>query len=136
MEEEEGLYPIERELISIIRNFDFLRIHYGYSLNEISYGSRENPSLVYMNYVNKMRVHIIGRESGYSVQIQRRKIIAFKREDWVFDISDYYKYFDCGLIKGRNYTLKTQADFIQKHLMPVIKGEMWIDDLIKKKTNK
>lgn len=136
LEEIEGLYPQEKDLISIIRNFDFLRVNYGYSLNEICYGGREKPSLVYKNYVNNIRVHIIGGESSYSVQIQRRKIIAFKTKNWVFDISDYYKYFDCGLIKGRNYTLKTQTDFIQKHLMLVIKGEMWIDDLIKKKTNK
>lgn len=132
LEDVEGLYPHERALINIIRNFDFLRI-YSYHIDEIAYGGRENPSLVFLNYSTKMKIHIIGSESqDYSVQIQRKKFFAIKREELVFDIKDFYQYFNCELTNNINYSLKIQADFVQKFLLPVIKNEVWINDLINK----
>ena len=85
-----------------------------------------------MNYKNKIQVHIIGNESyEYLIQIQRKSYSIFKRNSSIFEISDYYCFFDCSLLKGKNYTLKSQSDFIQKFLIPIINGDIWIDELIK-----
>jgi hypothetical protein len=34
--------------------------------------------------------------------------------------------------KNGAYTLTAQAKFIQGHLMPIIRGELWIDELLAK----
>jgi hypothetical protein len=128
--EVEGLFQSERELLSILRSFEFLRYE-GYYEKEISYGGRDNPSIMYINNSLKMKVHIIGDESEfYSVSIQRKKMFTFKKEDWIFDISDYYNQFNSGMNEKINYNLKLQAEFIKKYMMSIIKGEKWIDELI------
>jgi hypothetical protein len=123
----------ENGLIEILRAFVFLRQE-SYHGKEITIGGRSNPSIVYQSYIKNRILHVIGNESqSWSIIIQRKKTFSLHKNSHVFDISDYYKYFNCSLIKGRNYSLKSQADFIKQHLMPIIRGEMWIDELIKKK---
>jgi hypothetical protein len=130
MELEELNYQ-ERALIEILRAFEFLH-NESYHAKEISFGSRSNPSVIYYNYIKNMKLHVIGDESqSWSVTVQREKNNLLRKETNVFNISDIYKYFNNGLIKGRNYSLKTQTDFIRKYLMPVIRGEIWIDELVK-----
>ncbi len=130
MEIEELNYQ-ERGLIDILRTFIFLRQE-NYHEKEITIGGRGNPSIVYYNYVNNRILRIIGDEKqSWSIIIERKKIFSLSKKSYVFDISDYYKYFDCSLIKGRNYSLKSQADFIRQHLMPIVRGKIWIDELVK-----
>ncbi len=120
-------------LIEIIRNFKFLRQE-NYNEREITIGGRSNPSIIYSNLRANRIVKVLGDESqSWTIVIQRRKLFDFKKDDSFFDISDYYKTFGGSMVKGKNYTLKSQVDFIQQYLMPVIKGEMWIDELIKQK---
>lgn len=123
----------EKAIIEIVRAFNFLDM-LDYHVKELIMGGRENPSIVYHNRMANRLIRIIGNECFmWSIIVQRTKIVSFKKESFVFDISDYYSSFNCAMIKGRNYTLKTQAEFIQQYLMPVIKGEIWIDELIKQK---
>ena len=121
----------ERGLIEIIRAFKFLRQE-SYHEKEISIGGRSNPSIIYYSSKANRAIKILGSESqSWVIVIQRRKFFDFKKTDSFFDISDYYSTFGSSMMKGKNYTLKSQVDFIQQHLMPVIKGECWIDKLIK-----
>lgn len=130
----EGLNFQERGLIEILRAFNFLFDNY-YHGKEFFLGGRGNPSIVFYNWHIKQTISVVGDESqSWSIIIQRRSFFTFKKKSVVFDISDYYNTFDGSMIKGKNYTLKSQAEFIQKNLMPVIKGEMWVDELIKQKT--
>jgi len=77
---------------------------------------------------------VLGDESqSWTIVIQRRRLFDFKKADSFFDISDYYNDFGSGMVKAKNYTLKSQVDFIQQYLMPVMKGEVWIDELIKQR---
>jgi len=96
-------------------------------------------STVLSNYslrVNRI-VKVLGDESqSWTIVIQRRKLFDFKKADSFFDISDYYNTFGGSMVKDKNYTLKSQVDFIQQHLMPVIKGKVWIDELIKQNKQK
>ena len=129
----EELNGDERALIEIIRAFKFLRLE-NYDEKELSIGRRSNPSIIYCNLRANRIVKVLGDESqSWVIVIQRKKLIDLKKDDSFFDISDYYKTFGGSMLKGKNYTLKSQAEFIQKYLMPVIKGEMWIDELIKQK---
>jgi len=59
---------------------------------------------VYKNKNTKIRIWIIGSETDYNVVVSRQRFWAFKKRDYVFDVSDYYKYYFCGMIKGKNYT--------------------------------
>jgi hypothetical protein len=129
----EDLNYTEKGLIEILRAFRFLHQE-SYHEKEISIAGRSNPSVIYYSSKVNRIVKILGDESqSWTIVIQRRKIFDFKRDDSFFDISDYYKTFGGSMLKGRNYTLKSQVDFIKQHLMPVIKGEIWIDKLIKQK---
>ena len=122
----------ERALIEILRSFSFLA-NISYYGKEFSIGGRSNPSVVFYNTKINRIVKVLGDESqSFSIVIQRKKLFDFKKLI-PFDISDYYKTFGGSMVKGKNYTLKSQVDFIQQYLMPVIKGEMWIDELIKQR---
>jgi len=121
----------EKALIEIFRNFEFVK-DYGYREYNFLYFVRAHPSMSFRNKKLNQILHIIGSDYGstgndYSIIIEKRSVFSNKR----INISDYYKYFNCSLTKGRNYSLKSQVDFIKQHLMPVIKGEVWIDELIK-----
>ncbi len=123
----------ERGLIEIIRAFKFLR-QVAYHETEISIAGRSNPSVIYKCLTKNRIVRIIGDESpSWAIIIQRKRLFGLKQSDFLFEISDYYNLFGSGMVKGRSYTLKSQAEFIQQHLMPVIKGEVWIDELIKQR---
>ena len=134
----------EYEWIRIIRNFDFLRsLHY--DITEMSWCSTEYPLVILDGKIRyRRRVHINGgliypeKDAEYSIAIERfvwNPFISFKKSNfrsWIFNINECYDYFDCGLVSGQSYPIEVQADFIKKYLMPVIKGEMWIDELVKK----
>ena len=122
----------ERNLIEIIRSFNFLR-KYGYHERELSIGHREYPTIIYVNSILKRKVKILGSESSWSIIIERDRFFSLKSESYAIDISNYYNTFGCSMIKGKNYTLKSQAEFVQQHLMPIIKGEIWINELIKQR---
>jgi hypothetical protein len=129
----EDLSNKEKAIIEILRVFKFLK-EFDYHEKELTMGGRESPSIVFHNWNANRLIRVIGDESSsWSIVIQRKKIFTVKMKDSFFDISDYYSYFNCAMIKGRNYTLDAQAEFIKNHIMPVIKGEKWIDELIKQK---
>lgn len=128
----EELNDDERNLIEIIRSFSFLR-QYGYRENELSIGHREYPTVIFVNAISKRKVRILGSECSWSIIIERARPFSLITESYAIDISNYYSTFGSSMIKGKNYTLKSQAEFIQQYLIPVIKGEMWIDEMIKKK---
>ncbi len=132
----EELNSAELGFIEIIRAFSFL-FKEGYHGNQFSLGGRE-PGIIFENWVANRIVHVYWSENGFlDVSIKRKKIFA-KPNSIEFSIRDCYKYFNCDHIRhsppiGSLNILKINADFIQQHLMPVIKGEMWIDELLKQR---
>ena len=148
----------EKELFRIFRSFDFL-LQEDYEIKELAMPRVEHPSLTFDGLGRYNRnVHITGgvvhypdeREGEYEVAIFRKHFwtdfvrtfevgsanatyLKLRRDKGVINIQDYYKHFDSSLINGKQYPLEVQANFIKEHLMPVIKGEVWIDELIKSK---
>lgn len=121
------LYESEQCLVDILRNFEFLR-RYGYREYELSYFVRAYPTIRFKNSKIKQIISIIGSDLGgtdvpYNISIERRKLFSSK----AFAIEDCYNLFGSSMMKGKNYSLKSQAEFMQQYLLPIIKGEVWLD---------
>jgi hypothetical protein len=129
---EQQLTETETGLIDINRAFWFLRKE-GFVEKELCLPGRELPTVVYHAPVKRMAIRIMGNEQlPWTITIERR----FGRFLWerrrLIDISDHYANFGASMHKNGAYTLSAQANFIQSHLMPIIRGELWIGDLLAK----
>src|SRR5574344_911502 len=110
----EELNNQEKRLIEILRSFEFLK-EYGYKEHSFSFYIKAFPSVYFKNNQFNQTIEIIGSDFGstennYSIIIEKRSLFSYK----VIDISDYYNTFGSSMLKGRNYTLKSQVDFIQQ----------------------
>lgn len=130
----EELNNAESCFIETIRAFGFL-FNEGYHGKRFSIGGRE-PGITLENHVINRTIHIYWLEEGLlNVKIKREKLFG-NMSSKEFSIRDYYGHFNCEHIRlnpplGRYNIMKKNADFIQQHLMKVIRGELWIDELIK-----
>jgi hypothetical protein len=133
----EELNSGEEGFIEIKRAFGFL-FEEGYHGKDFSIGGRE-PGITLHNWVKNRIINIFWSEAGFlDVTVSRKKIFTFNKYATSFSIRDFYKYFNSEYLMynppiGSYNQLKHNADFIQKHLMPVIRGKEWIDELIKQK---
>lgn len=125
-----GGYDQDEKVVEIMRNFRFLR-ELGYRETEVSVGHRENPSLSYRNVRLGLEIKILGSKSSWDVVFIKKGFSLFKKRPSAFAVSDSFDQFDTGMIKGRPYSLKAFSDFVQSHLMPIVKGEKWITDYAK-----
>lgn len=122
----------EHFFIEVIRQFDFLR-HYGYD-----YG----PYIIFFREIN---ISFDNKRIKRSVNVcwtdrQELEIIISKIGIWTsfykagasFKVSDLYKKYQSDKlnqkITTKNYVelIKENSIFIQKKLLPIIKGEEWI----------
>lgn len=118
----------------LLKNFYFL-IYEGYDTDRLSVGGMHYPSLSFRHYLTKQCVSIGGGDIGtldYKclVTISNGKWGLFGRKHKIIYINDYFAVFNSPMVKGRDYSPAEYADFIRQHLMPVIRGEMWIDELL------
>lgn len=123
----------EASLVEILREFKFLT-KFGYSVSILSFYSHSLPSLEYHNYSLRLKIQIIGADLGtilpdYSIVFIKHTVISTK----AFSVEDYFAHFGNNMNKGGNYTLRTLSDFIQKQFLPIIQGEIWIDELIQQR---
>ena len=98
---------------------------------DFSFFIKAYPSVHFRNDQLKQIIRVIGSDFGstgdnFSIIIEKKSLFSLK----AIDISDYYGTFGDAMMKGKNYSLRSQAEFIQQHLMPVVRGEMWIDELM------
>lgn len=120
----------EKSLIEILRYFEYLK-EYGYKEHGFLYFINAYPSVFFKNHHLNQTVRIIGSDFGstekkYSIIIERRRIFSFK----VINVSDYYAHFGDAMIQGKDYSLKTEAEFMKRNFIPVLQGERWIDQFI------
>ena len=131
------LYQHEEFVIQTLRAFKFLR-EYDYDISRMSYylSGRSYPTICFNNKKLKRSVCVLGDENKWCVVIERDYFFSFKMKKFGYDLIDLYRYFNYKppmFYGGIAYNhMKIQADFIQQHLIPVIKGEVWVDELIKK----
>ena len=118
----------------LLKNFYFLKYE-GYDIERLSVGGMHYPSLSFRHYWTKQSVDIGGGDFGsldYKclVSISNGKWGLFGRKHKIIYINDYFAVFNSPMVKGRDYSPAEYADFIRQNLMPVIRGEMWIDELL------
>ena len=130
------LYENEEFFLYLLRSFDFLRQN-GYLIKDFApYGI-----IHYLRYENrkiKRRVYIEWESLSYmSIKISKMSLFGGSE----FELTDIYQYFD------RNKTIlyssslddytpdiiELKVKFIKQYLMPIIKGEIWINELIIKR---
>ncbi len=137
-------YPLndtEIFYIEACRNFDFLR-RFGY-VGESCRGHGVELHIVFTNAAINRSVRI-WRESYIFVNIERKKSFGFKRSSGIIDVDSLFDYFgESHLVDLQNNNrgkwgvkeewigeiLKSYADFIQAHLIPVLVGKKWIDEI-------
>lgn len=126
----------EIHFLLLLRNFDFLRSN-GYSPKEFALYGRET----FLNYENnriKQNLYIEwAPRNDLGIKIFKKSLFGGGE----FELKDVFKYFDKdSAIKesppmyiDMPEVIELNAKFIQQHLMPIIKGEIWIDELIKQR---
>lgn len=127
----------ERNLIIILHAFDFLRYE-GYDIKDLHLYGRDHY-LYYQKKWSNLRVYLEwAGENDLEVVISKGWLF-FKKE---FSLHKAFRMINGSTVeKCENPAIyvtmqdvaKYQSEFIQQHLMPVICGEMWIDELLKKK---
>ena len=124
----------EKFFIDVCRKFNFL-LKLNYTGQDFCLNGREYW-VTFENSLIKRKVIIILEEPlQFNVYFEREKWFAFNLQSVKFSIIDTYSTFNCEYLNNiESYKMiERNAEFIQQHLMPVIKGEIWIDELIKKK---
>ncbi|MBR4593106.1 MAG: hypothetical protein IKO33_00805 [Bacteroidaceae bacterium] len=126
----------EEFFLYLLRSFDFLRQN-GYLIKDFApYGI-----IHYLRYENrkiKRRVYIEWESLSYmSIKISKMSLFGGSE----FELTDIYQYFDrkktiLDSSSLDDYTpdiIELKVKFIKQYLMPIIKGEIWINELINKR---
>lgn len=123
----------EYDFILLLRAFDFLRRE-RYEIEKFSLFME--PFILYRNNRIKQDVYIEWY-SLFDVNVKITKYGFFHERS--FEIRNVKKYFNDNLSSlkeirrsalGCQNEIEVSSNIIQQHLMPVIRGEMWIDELL------
>lgn len=104
----------------------------GYSSTEFSLYGRETY-LIYKNNKIKREIYIEWASRNYlGIKIIKKSIFGGGE----FELKDTFNYFDDSTVvkeppiyMDMPEVIESNVKFIQQHLMPVIKGEIWVDKL-------
>lgn len=136
MEMEIEITDTEQTLILLLRSFDFLRYE-GYDVKELRlwgtcsclcYKKRWSNLQVYIEWapMNSLRTVIRKKRLLFDKELSLHKAFRIINKNCVSEYEHPPIYIT--MDKVINY----HSEFIQQHLMPVIRGERWIDELGKK----
>jgi hypothetical protein len=121
-------YQWEKFFVEVYRHFNFLILNQytgeSFNLNGPEFW------MYFESYRHKRRVEIVLAENfDFKVRITRTNLFSKK----TFEVKEVCEYFDCGYLKHLEYSKEIQANavFIQQHLIPIITGEKWIDEMVK-----
>ena len=119
----------EEFFINVSRNFDFLR-QYNYDGNKFCCIGRE----IWVSFQNRQiqrEVTVIMEEPFVlNVYFERKKLLTLSQSSIKFSLKDYYGQLGVKYLEKTN-DVKTVAAFIKEHLISIVKGEKWIDELLK-----
>jgi len=131
----EQLTNNESSFIKILRSFDFLRSE-GYKGNGFTIYSREAPNVEFVNLSLNQKITVFWSEENgkYDVVFSRKKSTFFGVKTVEFSIQDFVSNKENAknileLPLGETNILNSISSFVQTHLMPVVRGEKWVDEL-------
>jgi hypothetical protein len=111
----------EEFFINTCRSFDFLRL-LGYDGANFCIIGRESW-VSFLNPRTHIKIIVLMEEPWVlNVRFEKKKFSGILR----FNLNDYYKKLGVTYLEKTN-DVKTIASFIEKNLMPIVKGEKWID---------
>lgn len=124
----------EEFFLLLLRSFDFLRSN-GYRITSF-YPYGRLHLLEYENPKNRLAITIEWAPTNYLTISVTRSLL---RGGGKFELKDIYGRFDVNykelespsMLVPMADVIELKVKFIQQHLMPIIKGEMWIDKLLK-----
>jgi hypothetical protein len=121
--------------IKVIRQFAFLRKN-GYETTSFTVYGKET-GIVFENLSINRKIVISWLDTNYlHMSIERKKVITFNRKSVYFEVSELYEKFGNKELNSQineeniDKLVKDNSSFIKKNLFPIIKGEMWIDELL------
>lgn len=133
---EMNLTDNEMALILILRKFDFLRQN-DYSIKELLLYGKDHY-LIFENTKIRQKLYIEWAPSN-SLEIKCTRMLLFG--GGTFELKDIYKHYESGyslkdsipIYVTMEKVIDLNVNFIQQNLMPVIRGEIWISELLKQK---
>lgn len=123
----------EQALIALLRSFDFLRYE-GYDVKELKLWGPESY-LCYKKRWSNLEVYIEWAPKNSLRTVIRKKRLLFNKE---FSLHKAFRIINKNYVSEYEHppmyitmdkVINYHSEFIQQHLMPVIRGEKWIDDL-------
>lgn len=113
-----------------------------YFVRQYSYNDRDGDSLTFVNDRVKQEI-LFEWVNGLEISVIKKSLFQNNNkvsEKNIIRLTKIKKYFNDFKDLSENLPiheslniLKKYSNFIQNELMPIIKGEMWIDELLKKK---
>jgi len=117
----------ERFIIEVFKEFDFLR-RLDYDAIHVSIYGRE-PFVVFENR-NLKRTIFISLESRLNISIERHR--WFSRKSYPspdrFSLRDFYEHFNIRAESEND--IKINAELLKTKFMPLLKGQVWIDEIL------
>lgn len=130
----------EQTFILLLRSFGFLRYE-GYEVDEFSL-SGLCSYISFKKKWSRLRIYIEWAPMNSLRTVIRKKRLLFDKE---FSLNKAFGIINKNYVSEYEHppvyitmqeVINYHAKFIQQHLMPIIRGEMWIDDLGKNKRKK
>ena len=122
----------EEFIINNRRHFSFLW-NYSYSMKKFKVYGRDGYAL-YAHEKSGMEI-LIQDEGAMLIYIKRKPTKDVRTErDIMFEVSEICQEFGvdkCASDLSVEQTFKWYSEFVKSHLLPVIKGEKWIDELLR-----
>ena len=133
MEMEIEITDTEQTLILLLRSFDFLRYE-GYEVDGFSLSGLYS-FISYQKKWSNLQVYIEWAPENSLKTVIRKKRLLLDKE---FSLNNAFRMINKNYVSEYEHpaiyitmqqVINYHSEFIQQHLMPVIRGEKWIDDL-------
>ena len=124
----------ERTLLFLLRSFDFLRCE-GYVVNELELYGRYS-CLCYKKRWSSLQVYIEWAPENHLNIVVRKKRLFFYKE---FSLNKAFRIINKNYVSEYEHpacyitmqkVINYHSEFIQQHLMQVIRGNEWINDIV------
>ena len=130
----------EQIFILLLRSFSFLR-NEGYEVDDFSL-SGLCSYISFKKKWSRLRIYIEWAPMNSLRTVIRKKRLLFDKE---FSLNKAFRMINKNYVGEYEHppiyitmekVINYHAEFIQQHLMPIIRGEMWIDEFSKNKRKK
>lgn len=121
----------EISFIKVVKAFDFLRSE-GYRGSSFCIYGKEVPSVEFINDKANRFIKVFWSEieGKYEVIFEKKNFNIFNSSNDSFELTKCFKKYNIHYTTfGENNTLNFYSEFIRQKLMPIVRGEKWIDQL-------